>query len=338
MPVSEMQFVRTDADGRFDLSMSIPIRFAFVRAAAGPNPDAPNPTIAAAEVGPFAYDPKVGLDGLELILGNGGSIEGRVLLPEGRDTTGLIVGVSRGDGYPRTMKVGADGAYRFAHLTPGRYAVAILGDTTDWTRSAGLGEPSGVDELPYQCAVDADRKTTFDLDLSAGVDVVLLGRVALGSKSWEGFEVRASAAEQKASDVKTTVTADGRYRLALPNGGRWTLSFANSNDPGHLELRLSIDVAAMGETQTQYSPVTGAIRGTVKGVPSPSATKVQYWRSVPGEPYLSGVVIPAADGSFAIDPLPVGAVRLTLEGADGKPIQERKVDLTAGAATEATFP
>jgi RNA polymerase sigma-70 factor (ECF subfamily) len=338
VPIDEMHFAKTDADGRFDLWLSKPLRFAFVRAEGGARLDDRNPTIAPAEIGPLSFDPKVGLEGLELILGNGGSIEGRLLLPSGRDATGLIVGVSRGDGHPRSMKLTSDGAYRFTNLIPGRYAVAILDDHADWSSSVSLGEALRVEELPYQCVVDAGRMTHFDLDLRAGVDVALVGHLLLGSKSWEGFEARATPSGATGSEVKSAVAADGRYRLALPHGGRWAIEFARPGDPESFSLRLALDVGAIGETQSQFSPAAGSIRGTLKGIAPPAQTNVQYWRSSPDIAYLAGSVVPAEDGTFAIPSLPAGPIHLTLVGPDGKEIVRRDVDVAVGVETKVEMP
>ena len=162
------------------------------------------------------------------------------------------------------MKLTSDGAYRFTNLIPGRYAVAILDDHADWSSSVSLGEALRVEELPYQCVVDAGRMTHFDLDLRAGVDVALVGHLLLGSKSWEGFEARATPSGATGSEVKSAVAADGRYRLALPHGGRWAIEFARPGDPESFSLRLALDVGAIGETQSRLSPAAGSIRGTLK--------------------------------------------------------------------------
>jgi hypothetical protein len=100
------------AGGRFHLSLKKPGRF-FVRAEKS--------GWAAAELGPLELDPRAHVDPVDLLLTPGGSIEGRVLLPPDENPTGTVVGISRGDSMPRTQRVGVDGAFRFEHLTPGRW-------------------------------------------------------------------------------------------------------------------------------------------------------------------------------------------------------------------------
>ncbi|HKE01759.1 MAG TPA: carboxypeptidase regulatory-like domain-containing protein, partial [Planctomycetota bacterium] len=87
---------RTDATGAYRIPLKRDGTF-FVRAEAdGLAPD---------DLGPFDLERAKGRDGVDLKLTRGGALEGRVLFPEGREPTGLIVGISRGDGFPLTKRV-----------------------------------------------------------------------------------------------------------------------------------------------------------------------------------------------------------------------------------------
>ncbi|MFG0316749.1 MAG: sigma-70 family RNA polymerase sigma factor, partial [Planctomycetota bacterium JB042] len=104
----------TDADGSFVLTLREAGAYVVRVEADGAAP---------AEIGPFEYEPTIGVAPLDVRLGEGGVLAGRVLPPPGRSAAGTIVGISRGDGYARTARVGADGRFRFERLIPGRYHV-----------------------------------------------------------------------------------------------------------------------------------------------------------------------------------------------------------------------
>ncbi|NUP94709.1 MAG: hypothetical protein HUU28_00955 [Planctomycetaceae bacterium] len=117
---------------------------------------------AAAELGPIAPASSPAL-AFELV--RGGLIEGIVILPDGKDAEGTIVGISRCDGFPRTQRAGAGGRFRFEGLTPGNWQVLhrtqeIDPDSTSSTMSTG-SKP-----IEWSCEVRDGRTTRFDLDLS----------------------------------------------------------------------------------------------------------------------------------------------------------------------------
>jgi hypothetical protein len=96
---------------------------------------------APAKTGPLDFDPAVGLEGIELSLTSGGSIEGRVL-ENGQPVAGRIVAASRGDGHPSSTRSDADGIYRFEHLVPGRWQVQRAED--DLADTGYGGDTAGI--------------------------------------------------------------------------------------------------------------------------------------------------------------------------------------------------
>jgi len=105
----------TDEDGRFTVFASSAGEFVLRAEADG---------FAAAEL-ELAADPSLAIQGLKIELGRGGTLAGRVLLPNGEDPAGLIVGINHGDGQPRTMRVDSEGLYTFTNLTPGGWHVEL---------------------------------------------------------------------------------------------------------------------------------------------------------------------------------------------------------------------
>lgn len=146
----------TDADGRYEVGCAIQGEL-WVWAEAK--------EWAAADRGPIAT-PRSSVD-VDLELTRGGVIEGRVILPDGANAEGTIVGINHGDGRARTQRAGPEGRYRFEGLVPGKWQVLrcdkeVRPDST-WIRSTD-DETSGI---AWSCDVVAGRTTRFDVLSSA---------------------------------------------------------------------------------------------------------------------------------------------------------------------------
>lgn len=143
----------TAAAGTFEITAS-PGELLWLRAEA--------PGWAAADLGPIRVP-----DERELVLEltAGGAIEGRVLLPDGRDGEGTVVGVNRGDGEPRTVRAGPGGAFRFEGLAPGNWQVQRCERELD-PHSRQTTRSSQDKPTEWPCTVHVGRVTRFDLDLT----------------------------------------------------------------------------------------------------------------------------------------------------------------------------
>ena len=206
----------TDADGRFLLSLPSDGEF-FLRADAH--------GFAADEWGPFAGEPGP----IELVLGPGGAIEGRVLVPRGEDPTGTIVGIHRGDGHPRTLRVGPDGTFAFAGLTPGPWEVrACEQESSPNSISSYHSSNDDDDPWPWVCDVYEGETTFHDLDLRAGETCVLLGSVDIGDGSstqwvaslWRRFTWGNQA---RAGVPSSPLAPDGTFRIEVDRAGTYLL-------------------------------------------------------------------------------------------------------------------
>ena len=105
------QSATTDAEGRYALTPRETNDFVLRAAHDG---------LAPAEHEVRGYDTLRGLE-VDFELGTGGTVHGVVRALPGEEPTGLLVAASRGDANERTVRVGPDGAFRFEHLTPGRW-------------------------------------------------------------------------------------------------------------------------------------------------------------------------------------------------------------------------
>jgi RNA polymerase sigma factor (sigma-70 family) len=113
-------------------------------------------------VGPIRVD--VGPAPVTIDLGPGGSIEGRVLGADGSGVAGVIVGITNGDGHPRTLRSGHDGKFRFDTLAEGSWLVLECEQEfrTDHTM---LNSTDGRQDIEWSCEVQAGRTTYHDLVL-----------------------------------------------------------------------------------------------------------------------------------------------------------------------------
>ena len=145
----------TDAEGRFELPI-----------------DADGPVVVrataegwvAADSAPF--DPAMAApdDELELALGPGGAIHGRVTVLDGSSAGGIVVAVHRGDGLARCMRTAPDGTYRFDGLMPGEWAVQRLAQEIP-AHGGSYSSYSGSEPLRWDCRVEHGGETRFDLEL-----------------------------------------------------------------------------------------------------------------------------------------------------------------------------
>lgn len=143
----------SDAEGRFELTCADSGRV-WVRAA--------SQGWVTGDLGPL--DPLSGRE-VEIELTPGGSIEGRVLLPNGADAAGIVVGIHHGDGRARTQRAGPEGRFRFDHLAPGRWQVMRAEAELDPSSTTTMTSSQRV-EIEWSCTVEAGRTTRHDLDLS----------------------------------------------------------------------------------------------------------------------------------------------------------------------------
>ena len=218
----------TDAGGRFVLPRAEPGRYLLRVEAQGAAPALLGP-LELFGPEPVPLDPVP----LDIELGAGGTIEGRVLATEGAGSAGTVVGVTCGDGRLQTQRVGADGRYRFEALPAGLWQVRPLrGETValGWGRLSSSSELAPASRVSWDCEVGAGGTTHFDLRLPTGAGGRLEGRLTIDGRSpgpWHGQLVpldgeagpRSSAALDHEGRFVLEVREPGRYALELWNSG-----------------------------------------------------------------------------------------------------------------------
>jgi RNA polymerase sigma-70 factor (ECF subfamily) len=115
---------------------------------------------APALAGPF----KIGASDapVEIELGRGGAIEGRVIRADGSPGEGAIVGLNCGDGFGFTLRAGPGGLYRAERLTPGAWQVLPRGEELRPESSTLRQLPSGA-PIEWSCQVREGEVTRFDV-------------------------------------------------------------------------------------------------------------------------------------------------------------------------------
>ncbi|MBL8803083.1 MAG: sigma-70 family RNA polymerase sigma factor [Planctomycetes bacterium] len=117
---------------------------------------------APALVGPFTIGASSAP--VEIELGRGGAIEGRVVRADGSAAEGAIVGLSCGDGFGFTLRAGPGGLYRAEGLTPGQWQVLPRSEELR-PESSTLRQSDGGARIEWSCQVREGEVTRFDVQL-----------------------------------------------------------------------------------------------------------------------------------------------------------------------------
>ena len=248
----------TDGMGRFDLGLAETDTF-YLRVV--------KDGFAPAELGPFDLDHRKGRKGILVNLTPGGILEVRVLLPEGRDGAGVIVGISRGDGFARTRRAGTGGVVRFERLTPGPWYVekrdeelGLAGSSSSHTGGFFAKPPI----MPFSCEVREGRTTVYYLDLTEGSSCVVEGSLLVNGavpKGWSAWlsEKQAGNMILRANE-RVPLDLEGRFRVALARPCTAYLFVTGSPEEGaYLRIREMIDLSR-GVVPWSHDLVTGRVR------------------------------------------------------------------------------
>ncbi len=297
---------RTDAEGRFVLTPRAAGRY-FVRAEPA--------TGAPAEYGPLVVDENLGGAPLELHLGVGGAIEGRARLSGNVDPEGAIVGITRGDGGERTLRVAVDGRFRFEALLPGDWRVElrereVFGAPRSISSTCGPGvEPF---ELATNCTVYEGETTFVDVSDVTPEALPLEGRLTIDERAAVGWTARLGPAGRLDFEGEgwTALDGDGRFTLQAPGPGEYRLALRQQGG-GLQEQFLFDDVLLRGgdapwerELHTGKLLLTGIEGWNGEGTPR----AVHYWKG-PGQLFSLAVPIGNADGPRAMN-VPSGPAQL----------------------------
>ena len=185
-------------------------------------------------------DPETGASGLELVLGPGGVIEGRVLAARGRDAAGVILGFNNAMGFPFTLRTDEDGTFRVERLAPGPWEIRPVEAEIDPERFTASYGPD-LPPIDWTCDVFEGETTFVELDLRDETPCALAGSLELGGASLEGWSVSLEQTRQTHGSQEIVsaepLAANGTFRIETRDPGTYTLVLHGpQSDTGRLVL------------------------------------------------------------------------------------------------------
>ena len=320
---------RTDERGEFSLTLREGGRFYLRAEAAG---------FAPGEAGPFELDPTAGAEDLEVLVGRGGSIEGRVVVHAGEEPAGIIVGLSRGDTFGVTQRTDANGRFRFDGLTPGPWQVEWrqdeirTGSTTSYSKS--------VEEKPassWTCRVREGETTFHTLDLRSLRGATLHGRLLLGGEPPEGWKATLSPVDGAGDEARAaTLDPDGRFTITTSSVGASDLILEGLVDrTSRASASVHLDVRP-GANDWELDLPAGTIHGRIDARLVELDSVMISWADRDRASFWVRVV-PSFDGRFTLSRFPAGDVHAHWTTKSGEP-GERSVSVAENRSLDLTIP
>ena len=288
------------------------------------------PERGIAEFGPVHLVPEKGAQDLVLELPDFGALEGRVLANAGAKLRDLVVGASRGDGKPLSVRTDEQGRYRFDKLSPGRWLLRLLGEDIDphGEGSELRDNPAPDAEFPSSCEVRAGETTKADIDLRTSAELVASVKIA----GWE--EARWSASLEPSGSVQcrgaNVVDVDVEHlRLSVEQPGEYLLRLdAQVKGQSHsLGFEEHVLLEA-GANTWSFASESGVL---VLANHTPESPWVYLRSRTPGGHSISVSVQLPAHGELTLPGIPLGSwARVVWK--DGKPVEDATTQVTAGAS------
>ena len=239
---------------------------------------------------------------LEIHLGQGGAIEGNVRLGDGASPEGLIVGISRGDLSPRTLRVGPDGTFRFEGLIPGPWRVELRdAEFLETQRSISTRTGGRIETFALEpnCTVHEGQTTRFDLDDLKAPRLAFAGRLMMDGKPASGWRAQLGPSGELdfEFDSEKALDSDGRFRLEVEEEGEYRLMLRLESDSMSAflfdEVIVQLDAPPWElDLYTGQLELTGVTDWTGEGMPA----VVHYWKG-PGELFGFAAAVQGAKGS-----------------------------------------
>ena len=334
MPIAEDE-TRTDEEGAFRLTAYEEGEYYVTAIREG---------YALAEAGPITLRPEHAAAPIELHLGRGGAIEGRIVPPADEEAAGRIVGISRGDGHARSVRVGADGHYRFDGLTPGRWLVEekeeeIFGGRRSITTRPGSRAPFD-EQIAWSCEVFEEETTRFDLRLADETLYRLAGTMHVEGRQRQAWVARLHRPEtdlmQWMDGPGERLDHGGSFELGVAEPGRYLLVIKSSVE--EQDEQFFIDEVSLERDVTEWGIDLDTGSLLLEGIaPMPEGQDVPdyayLWKGRGALGYFSAI-FPDENGTYLLRAVPVGTgkiVRPDLEQLEYRRWEAvRTVEIIAG--------
>jgi len=261
--------------------------------------------------GPLTFRPGSVPEPLVVSLTAGGTLEGRVITESGRSPAGFIVGISRGIGFPRSVRSDSDGRFRFTGLEPGGYQLRHLEEEIrPGSFRSSSEEDDGVQPFPVDFTIHDGQLTRADLDLTGVQHYRLLGRLRLGNRELVGWAARVRPTQGGSERSQVTLDGRGAFELVLEQPGEYELILLA---PGEQGLGAIVDHVQIDAAVTDWSldVETGGISGRTDSLDTveEKSSLIYHWSGGSGQICL--FVIPTDElGSFELQEVPVGRCRI----------------------------
>jgi RNA polymerase sigma-70 factor (ECF subfamily) len=298
----DLQGTTTDDEGRFELAIPFRTTCALYAEKEG---------FAASERSPLTLDP-AREERIDLELGPGGAVEGRVLVPAGESPAGILVRLCRGDMRTHEAVTDEEGRYRLEHLTPGPFMV--LAERKRAGRAFGFAaaaiEPVEREdfEFPWALEVRAGETTRYDVDLAAQERASIAGTLRIDAKPPGAATLRLVKPEEvpwprRFNAEQQALEADGSFAVEERRRENLVLVFeigAGSLAGTTIARTLELE---RGVNRVEVELASASLRGTLPaGESGPFALVTELG------PGLVGVTpIPAGVGGFALGGVPASA-------------------------------
>jgi hypothetical protein len=275
-----------------------------------------------------------------------------VLTAPGREPAGVVVGIDRHDGKPRTQRVGPDGTFRFEHLTPGKYLVERVDEelhpgnvSTSWSTGG-----SARTEYKTNCSVEDGATTRFDVDLRDDAPCVLVAKVRVNgapATGWTGtlngqdrnhMRTSPGGGVDSRGELRVEVRDPGKYQLSLEPPGAGDHAVSSYLRAVAFELPLELH---RGENVVPVDLALGTIRGKCAAPPGETILGFQ-----PSGEVRIGCDVWAKigpDGTFEMPFVPAGAGFVTRnehhpDGSIVGPTTKVAVDVPTAGTAEVAVP
>jgi len=244
------RWVSTTRNGSFACSIPLdPFRWYLVASAPG---------FASVGRGPFEVEQGASLEGLDIELVFGGSVEGVVTTSLGGSPEGFSVYASNGLGCERGCSVGPDGRYRIDHLAPGAWQVRAF----RFHRTAsGTASEESAEAVTFDVEVRDGATTHFDVTAVEHETALFDGQLVVHAQpvGWWSYQIFDGDSLQMEHELH--VSADGHFHLRIGKFKNLRIKLSSADPRWHdVDIVDSIGVvspSAMWRCELAFARVSG---------------------------------------------------------------------------------
>lgn len=280
---------------------------------------------AAPETGPFDTG-ESGLDGIEIVVGAGGSIAGVVVTPSGKPVPDAIVAVESEESWlDEPVMADADGAFTLANLAAGTYQLHA---------QEMSAMDNGLEDKQDVIVARGQAVKGIRLVLGKAPESTISGTVTnVEGKPIEGAYINANTMMGEGHGYAES-RADGTYEVAVDEGNTYRLdvahhTYSSQEREGVAAGERNVDIAMEG-----LGIVEGQVLDAVTGKPIPRF-EVAHTSGLSDSydfQFLGYIAFYNEEGRFRIDDVETGETTIHVRAAGYGPGLQQIADVKAGEA------